>query len=112
MLYSTPLSVLTMPTPGSKAAPAKFKGHYSEVKDFLEHYEKLCDYHHVSSDEEKGETITQYMSRHVTGFMEALVSFRSSNWRQLKADILKYYDADLDSKRYRRKDLLSYVWTT
>jgi hypothetical protein len=111
MSYST-LSVLIMPTPETKAAPAKFKEHYSEVKDFLRYYEKLYDYHHVSSDEEKCDTITQYMSRHVTEFIEELASFRTSNWSQLKADILKYYDADLDTKRYERKDLLSYVRTT
>ncbi|KAG2059954.1 hypothetical protein BDR06DRAFT_873356, partial [Suillus hirtellus] len=81
-----------------------FKGGFSEVKDFLKHYEKLCDYHNVTSDEEKCESITQYMSRHVTEFIEGLPSFRSNNWSKLKADILKYYDADLDTKRYRRKD--------
>jgi hypothetical protein len=42
------------------------------------------------------------MSRHVTEFIEGLASFRTSNLSQLKADILKYYDADLDTKKYRR----------
>jgi hypothetical protein len=102
----TSRSILTLPNPGTKAAPAKFKGEFSEVKDFLKHYEKLCDYHNVS------ESITQYMSRHVTEFVEGLPSFRTCNWSKLKADILKYYDADLDMKHYRRKDLLSYVRTT
>ncbi|KAG2058720.1 hypothetical protein BDR06DRAFT_875403 [Suillus hirtellus] len=108
----TTRSVLTLPNPGTKAAPAKFKGGFSEVKDFLKHYEKLCDYHNVTSDEEKCESITQYMSCHVTEFIEGLLSFRSNNWSKLKADILRYYDADLDTKRYRHKDLLSYVRTT
>jgi hypothetical protein len=108
----TTRSVLTLPNPGTKAAPAKFKGGFAEVKDFLKHYEKLCDYHNVSSEGEKCESITQYMSRHVSEFVEGLSSFRSHSWSKLKADILKYYDADLDTKRYRRKDLLSYVKTT
>ncbi|KAG2749160.1 hypothetical protein P692DRAFT_20662824, partial [Suillus brevipes Sb2] len=106
----TTRSILTLPNPGTKAAPAKFKGGFAEVKDFLKHYEKLCDYHNVTSKEEKCESITQYMSRHVSEFIEGLSSFRSNNWS--KADILKYYDADLDTKRYRHKDLLSYVRTT
>ncbi|KAG2338265.1 hypothetical protein BDR05DRAFT_978257 [Suillus weaverae] len=92
----------------TQQTPAKFKGGFSEVKDFLKHYEKLCDYHNVSTDEEKCESITQYMSRHVTEFVEGLLSFRLNSWSKLKADILKYYDADLDTKHYRRKDLLSY----
>jgi hypothetical protein len=90
-----------MPNPGSKAAPTEFKGNFSEVKSFLKHYEKLCDYHNVSLDSERCESITQYMSRHVTEFIEGLASFRTPNWNTLKADILKYYDADLDLKRYK-----------
>src|ERR1700692_800308 len=105
-------STLTMPNPGTKAAPAKFKGGFSEVKSFLKHYEKLCDYNNVASDTDKCESITQYMSRHVTEFVEGLASFRTPNWSKLKSDILKYYDADLDTKRYRRKDLISYVKTS
>ena len=83
------LSMLTMPNPGAKAAPAKFKGNFSEVKGFLKHYKKLCDYHNVSSDEEKCETITQYMSCHVTEFVEGLLSFRTPNWIKLRADIYR-----------------------
>ena len=100
-----------MPIPGSKAAPKKFKGDFSEVKKFIKHYEKLCDYNQVTSAQDKCETVTQYTSRHVTEFIEGLSSYENSNWDQLKADILKYYDADLDTKRYKRKDLLSYVKT-
>ncbi|KAG2747590.1 hypothetical protein P692DRAFT_20736123 [Suillus brevipes Sb2] len=106
------LSTLTMPNPGTKAAPAKFKGGFSEVKGFLKHYEKLCDYNNVVSDEDECESITQYMSRHVTEFVEGLASFQTPNWSKLKSDILKYYDADLDTKRYRKKDLISYIKTT
>ena len=72
----TTRSVLTLPNPGTKAAPAKFKGGFSEVKDFLKHYEKLCDYHNVTSDEEKCESITQYMSHHITEFVG---DYRASN---------------------------------
>jgi hypothetical protein len=52
------------------------------------------------------------MSRHVSEFIEGLSSFRSHSWSKLKADILKYYDTDLDTKLYRRKDFSSYVKTT
>ena len=103
------LSILTMPIPGSKAAPKKFKGDFTEVKKFIKHYEKLCDYNQVTADKDRCETISQYTSRHVTEFIEGLDSYENSDWNALKADILKYYDADLDTKRYKRQDLVSYV---
>ncbi|KAG1804190.1 uncharacterized protein BJ212DRAFT_1304399 [Suillus subaureus] len=103
------LSILTMPIPGSKAAPKKFKGDFTEVKKFIKHYKKLCDYNQVTSNKDRCETVTQYTSHHVTEFIEGLDSYENSDWDALKADILKYYDADLDTKHYKRKDLLSYV---
>jgi hypothetical protein len=98
-----------MPIPGSKVAPKKFKGDFTEVKKFIKHYEKLCDYHQVTNQKDRCETVIQYTSRHVTEFIEGLDSYESSDWDQLKADILEYYDADLDTNCYKRKDLLSYV---
>ncbi|KAG1758413.1 hypothetical protein EDD22DRAFT_956894 [Suillus occidentalis] len=79
-----------MPIPGSKAAPKKFK---------------------VTSDKDRCETVTQYTSHHVTEFIEGLDSYGIFDWNALKADILKYYDADLDTKCYKRQDLVSYVKT-
>jgi mannosyltransferase OCH1-like enzyme len=98
-----------MPIPGSKAAPKKFKGDFTEVKKFIKHYKKLCDYNQVTSDKDRCETVSQYTSHHVTEFIEGLDSYENLDWNALKADILKYYDADLDTKYYKRQDLVSYV---
>jgi len=35
-------SVLTMPIPGTKLAPEKFRGDFHKVKEFVQHYERLC----------------------------------------------------------------------
>ena len=105
-------SVLTMPIPGTKLAPEKFKGEYNYVSRFIQHYERLCDQHRVTVDKEKCETITQYCSKKVGEFIEALESYVSSNWDQLKKDLLKFYDNDRSSKRYRQKDILAYTEDT
>ena len=98
-----------MPIPGTKLAPEKFKGEYNYVSRFVQHYERLCDQNHVTDDQEKCETITQYCSKKVGEFIEALESYSSSDWDQLKIDLLKFYDNDRSSKRYRQKDILAYM---
>lgn len=67
--------VVDFPLPGQKGAPKKFKGKHSEVLTFLHFYERLCSKHHVVDDDDKVESITQYCSRSVRKFMEALPSF-------------------------------------
>ncbi|KAH7918693.1 hypothetical protein BV22DRAFT_1051569 [Leucogyrophana mollusca] len=102
-------SALTLPHPGTKQLPKMFKGEYSQVKKFLKHYEKLCDQHRVTLQTEKCENLTQYCSTKVADFIEVLPSYTAKDWHQLKANILEFYDADLDSKHYTAKDLVSFV---
>jgi hypothetical protein len=111
MTTPTP-SILTMPIPGTKLAPEKFKGEYNLVQRFIQHYERLCDQNNVTIGKEKCETITQYCSKKVGEFVEALDSYTTSNWNQLKDDLLSYYDSDRSSKRYRHKDIISYTEET
>jgi len=40
-------SVLTMPIPGTKLAPEKFRGDFHKVKEFIQHYERLCAQNNV-----------------------------------------------------------------
>ena len=88
------LVLLTMPIPGMKSAPEKFKGEYTYVCQFIQHYKRLCDHKRVIDDDEKCETITQYCSKKVGEFIKALESYSSSHWSQLKTDLLKFYDND------------------
>jgi hypothetical protein len=106
---TTTLSVLNLPLPGSKLAPTKFKGDYSKVKKFLTHYKRLLAQNNVVLDREKCESITQYCSRTVGEFIEALPSYTTPNWEQLNQDLLNFYDADLDTKRFKVKHLLRFV---
>ena len=115
---SVPVATVTMttatgpnslPVLGQRSAPAKFKGRYDKVKHFLQHYEKLCALRSVTLDKDKIENITQYCSREVREFMEGLPSYSDNNWANFSRDVLKYYDAERDSKRYRVRDLEAYV---
>lgn len=102
------IGVHHLPVPGTKDAPKKFKGKFSKIKLFIKHYEKLCIQKSVTNEEEKVQNITQYCSRSVREFMEGLPSYKTNNWEAFVQDLLEYYDAERDIKRYRRGDLEAY----
>jgi len=103
-----PNSVLTMPIPGTKLAPEKFRGDFHKVKEFVQHYERLCIQNNVTSDQEKCETLLRYCSKREKQTIKNIPSFNTSNWSKLRSDMLKLYDADLDTKRYKVKDIRSF----
>ena len=98
-----------MPLPDTKVAPEKFRGRYTRIRSFLIHYELLLEQHNVHSDKDKCDLIIRYCSRKVTEFIQALTSYGDKKWDKLKEDLLKYYDADLDNKKYRIGDLIKLV---
>lgn len=98
-------SILTMPLKGARAAPAKFKGKYSKIREFIMHYELLLAQHNVTNSTDQCELVTRYCSTKVTEFIKALPSYNEDDWAALREDLLKYYDADLDSKKYHAPDL-------
>src|SRR5882762_4209768 len=107
--FSNPFnSVLTMPIPGTKLAPEKFRGDFHKVKEFIQHYERLCIQNNVTSDQEKCETLLRYCSKREKQTIKNIPSFNTSNWSKLRSDMLKLYDADLDTKRYKVKDIRSF----
>ncbi|KIJ58678.1 hypothetical protein HYDPIDRAFT_33946 [Hydnomerulius pinastri MD-312] len=103
------LTVANLPYPGSKNAPTKFKGDYTKVKPFIKHYERLLAQCSVTTDKEKCENITQYCSTRVSNFIEVLSDYVKPDWDKLKAAILKHFDADRDTKRYKVNNLLRFV---
>jgi hypothetical protein len=111
-VYPPALSILTMPIPGTKLAPEKFKGEYNLVQRFIQHYERLCSQNNVTTDQEKCETVIQYCSKKVGEFIEALDSYSTPDWGQLKQDLLDFYDSDRSLKRYRHKDIITYTEET
>ena len=98
-------SVLTMPNPGTRLAPEKFRGDFDKVKEFIQYYERLCAQNNVTLDAEKCETLLRYCSKRERETIKNIPSYVTPNWNRLKADILKLYDADLDTKRYTIKDV-------
>jgi hypothetical protein len=97
---TTPPSVLTLPLLGTRGAPELFQGEYSRVRYFIDHYERLCAIHSVTSDQEKVEAILQYCSSQVRETIEGMTHFFIPNWDYLKEDILKVYDASLADQRF------------
>ena len=101
-------SILTMPIPGTKLAPEKFRGDFHKVKEFIQHYERLCAQNNVTSDAEKCETVLRYCSKREKQTIKNIPSFTAKSWGRLREDILRLYDADLDTRRYRVKDVRNF----
>jgi len=101
-------SVLSMPIPGTKLAPEKFRGDFHKVKEFIQHYERLCTQNDVVLDREKCETLLRYCSKREKQTIKNIPSYNSLTWSKLRYDILRLYDADLDTKRYRVKDVRNF----
>ena len=111
-MTTTMLGPNSLPILGQKGAPEKFRGRYDKVKTFIRHYEKLCALKAVTDAKDKIENITQYCSRNVREFMEGLPSYSQASWEIFAHDVLKFFDAERDARRYRVKDLESYVINT
>jgi hypothetical protein len=106
---ATVRSVVDMPLKSSKAAPEKFKGHHNDVRDFVEHYEKLLAINNVTADEEKCKAIRTYCSRSVKEVIESMPGYLNQDWDSLKNDLLKYYNADKSDQRFSEKDLTRFA---
>ncbi|ETW82650.1 hypothetical protein HETIRDRAFT_57864, partial [Heterobasidion irregulare TC 32-1] len=111
-IINTAESILTLPLVGNKKALKKFTGDYREVSRFIRHFERLCQQHDITSDQDKCETIRLYCSTSVVEFIEGLKSFIDGQWDALKKDLEKYYDAALYTQRFKKKDLTEFVKKT
>ncbi|KAH9846567.1 hypothetical protein C2E23DRAFT_684497, partial [Lenzites betulinus] len=101
---ATSRSVLDMPVEGSRRAPKCFRGEAADVEPFLRKYERLALSYHLT-EQEKCETITDYCGRIIRETIEGFPSYQRGAWTQLKEDIRIHWNADLESKRFRIKDL-------
>ncbi|KIM51064.1 hypothetical protein SCLCIDRAFT_33765 [Scleroderma citrinum Foug A] len=104
-----PPSVLTMPLLGMKSASELFRGDHSHIRNFLDHYERLCALHNVVNDKEKVHSILQYCSTKVQETIEGMIHYHIPDWDRLKHDLLKYFDADLSDERFYERDLKNFV---
>ncbi|KAJ3503914.1 hypothetical protein NLJ89_g8222 [Agrocybe chaxingu] len=100
-----------MPIRGTKNAPKTFKGRYTEVDRFIEHYERLIQQYGLVTDSDKCKGLLEYCSEKVRSFLETDISCRVNtyNWNDLKKLILKYYDAERYTARFKPSDLSDYI---
>ncbi|KAI0632636.1 hypothetical protein C8Q77DRAFT_1058494, partial [Trametes polyzona] len=101
-------SIMGMPVEGTKLAPKVFRGNPAEVETFLRRFERLALLHNLT-ERERCETVTDYCSRVVRETIEGFPAFRNGNWTQLKANIRVFWNADLESKRFRLRDLQAFA---
>jgi len=92
-----------------KSAPELFRGDHSQIRTFLDHYERLCALHNVVDDQEKVDSILCYCSTRVQEIIEGMTHFHLPNWYELKNNLLKHFDADLSNERFYEKDLKNFV---
>lgn len=98
-----------MPIRGSKQAPSTFRGDYQEVGPFINHYNRLLDYYHVTSETDKCQGILEYCSQKVKDFIQICPYYITPDWKKLEKEILDTYDDERMKTRVRPKDLLKYV---
>ena len=103
----TPL--LQMPIRGSKLAPPLFKGKYSKVTRFVQHYNRLLEQHQVVTEADKCKGILEYCSQSVQDFIQSNPHYITPNWTCLQAEILKAYDAEHLESQIRPPDLVNFV---
>jgi hypothetical protein len=97
-----------MPIPGTKLAPEKFRGDFHKVKEFIQHYERLCAQNNVTLDTEKCEMLLRYCSRREKQTIKNISGFAGKSWDSLRENILRLYDADLDTRRYKLRDVRNF----
>lgn len=104
--------VASLPIAGSKEAPHTFKGNYTKIKDFIRHYERLCDIKLIHDDRDRIANIGQYCVERVRLVLEGLPSFLGNDWDLFKDEFMKAYDSERADPKFRQHDLLKYVKRT
>ncbi|KAF8802169.1 hypothetical protein BYT27DRAFT_7112967 [Phlegmacium glaucopus] len=93
-----------MPIPHQSTAP-KFKGHWSEVTDFLQQCDQLFSFYNVATDSDKCRFMHSYCDRSTREIVEGLPPFINKEWKKLKALITKVFDAELADQKFTIFDL-------
>ncbi|KAL0562894.1 hypothetical protein V5O48_019184 [Marasmius crinis-equi] len=98
-------NLAALPPSHSRDAPRKFSGSYTQVEEWIRQYEKLLYKHRITIDKERCDGILDYCSFKVKQTIRGLTSYQKGSWEQLKADILKLYDADRARQRFQPSDI-------
>jgi hypothetical protein len=100
-----------MPIRGTRSAPRTFKGKYTAIERFLDHLDRLFLQHGVTSNSDKCKSILEYCSHNVRDFIQSCEHSHQGkeDWTRLRNELLKYYDAEKSTTRYRPSDLIEFV---
>ncbi|KAJ7712313.1 hypothetical protein B0H16DRAFT_1342683, partial [Mycena metata] len=74
--------------------PKNFKGKYSEVQQFVDHYKKLLNKCRITEESEHCEQVLTYCSMDVQNVIYMMEDYGAKNWAHLKSEILRYFDAE------------------
>jgi len=97
-----------MPMPQQSTAP-KFKGHWSEVTDFLRQCDQLFTHYNVETDADKCRFMHSYCDRPTREIIEGLPSYILPDWAKLKVWVLKIFDAERATQKFTIFDLHSFI---
>ncbi|KAF8158653.1 hypothetical protein K438DRAFT_1620500, partial [Mycena galopus ATCC 62051] len=100
---------IDLPHRGSKDAPRTFRGNYSDVQNFIDHYERVLKKCNITSEREKCESILMYCAVDVQYVIRTLEGYEVNRWAMLKRDILKHYDAERVYQKHKPVDVKRYV---
>ncbi|KAJ7221228.1 hypothetical protein B0H12DRAFT_984065, partial [Mycena haematopus] len=98
-------TVHDMPVQGGKDAPKKFRGKYTEVQTFIDHYERLLNKCRIRNEQEKCTHILKYCSIDTQYVIQTLEGYSPPRWSRLKREILKHFDADRMYQKYKPADV-------
>lgn len=76
---------------------------------FVEHYEHLLGYYNVVTESDKCRGILKYCSQKIEDFIIACPNYITPDWNALRADILKYYDAERMETRITPSEFFTYL---
>ncbi|KAJ7696643.1 hypothetical protein B0H16DRAFT_1750267 [Mycena metata] len=97
-----------MPVSGSKDTPKTFKGKYSEVQQFVDHYEKLLNKCRITDESERCKQVLASCSVDVQNVIYMMEGYGAKNWARLKSEILRYFDAERATQKYKPADVERY----
>ncbi|KAJ7711483.1 hypothetical protein B0H16DRAFT_1343749 [Mycena metata] len=98
-----------MPIRGSKEAPKTFRGKYTDVQRWVDHYEQLLNKCRITDEQEKCEHILAYCSIDVQNVIQTMEIFERSRWSRLRKEILCHFDAERVYQNYKPADVEKYA---
>ena len=92
MAVTGPAQYTSLPLPGHRQAPPKFKGDYRDLERFITHFDHVCAQFNVIDDDQKCLGIVRYCSHDVADIIEALDAYKKKDYSALVKKIKWHLD--------------------